>query len=98
MKRNYVTIILIVLVVVLCAFRFERRIHPAARRGIRIVLVHNCTNEEALRQLGDDRQIVVTNHADGSIWIDETPFTASAVGPELSKIFDYRSLKLVWFI
>jgi hypothetical protein len=61
------------------------------------VLVLSCTNEEALRQLGDDRQIVVTNHADGSIWINETPFTASTIGPELSKIFENRSLKLVWF-
>jgi hypothetical protein len=52
------------------------------RRGIQIVLVHSCTNEEALRQLGDDRQIVVTNHADGSIWINETPFIASTVGPD----------------
>ena len=37
------------------------------------VLVHSCTNEEGLRQLGDDRQIVVTNHADGSIWLTSSP-------------------------
>jgi biopolymer transport protein ExbD len=61
-------------------------------------MVHSCSDEVAFRELGDDRQIIVANYADGSISINETPFTSATVGPELAKIFESRRLKLVWFI
>jgi biopolymer transport protein ExbD len=98
MKRHYITAALTVIAVALIAFRLT---HPKQRptpRGMQTALVHDCTNEEAWRTLGDDRQIIVTSHADGSLSINQTPFTSSTVGPELATIFEYRSLKLVWYI
>jgi biopolymer transport protein ExbD len=98
MKRNYLTIILIVIVVVLSGFRFHHRAIRPPQYGIPITLVHNCSNEEALRELGDDRQIIVESNAEGSISINGMHFTSSTIGSELAKIFQSRSLKLVWFI
>ena len=98
MKRNYRTTVLVLIVIAVLAFRLLHRTVKTTQYGIPTVLVHNCSNEEAFRELGDDRQIIVSNHADGSIWINQTPFTPSTVGPELAHIFQFRSLKLVWFI
>ena len=98
MKRKFVTIILLIIVAAILTLRSDHRTLRPSQYGIQTVLVHNCSYEESFRELGDDRQIIVTNHADGSISINETPFTSSTVGPELAKIFQYRSLKLVWFI
>jgi hypothetical protein len=60
--------------------------------------VHPCSNEEAFHELGDDRQIVVNSTDGDRIAINATPFTLTNIGPELEKIFDYRDLKLVWFV
>jgi biopolymer transport protein ExbD len=98
MKRNYFTVSLVVVLVALSVFRFRHRMVRSQHYGIQIALVHNCTNEEALRELGDDRQIIVNSHADGSMLINGTSFTSSSVGSELAKIFQYRSPKLVWFL
>jgi biopolymer transport protein ExbD len=98
MRRSYLTIILTIILIGLSIFRFRQRSVRSAPHGIRVALVHNCSNEEALRELGDDRQVIVESHPDGSMSINGTPFSASSVGPELAKIFEYRSLKLVWFL
>ena len=98
MNRRYITAALTVIAVALIAFRLTHRKHLSPPHGLQAVLVHDCSNEEAFRTLGDDRQIVVTSYADGSLKINETPFTASSIGPELEKIFQYRSLKLAWYI
>jgi biopolymer transport protein ExbD len=98
MKRNHFTISLIVILAVLSVFRFCHRAAIRPQYGMPISLVHKCNNEEALRELGDDRQIIVNSHADGSMSINGMAFTSSSVGPELAKIFQYRSPKLVWFL
>jgi hypothetical protein len=98
MKRHSITAALTLLAVVTIAFRVTHRKQHPIPHGFRTVLFHDCSNEEALREFGDDRQIIVTSHADGALSINETPLTSSAIGPELAKIFEYRSLKLVWYI
>jgi hypothetical protein len=98
MKRHYITAALTLLAVTLISFRVTHHKQHPTPRGFQTVLFHDCSNEEAFRELGDDRQIIVTSHADGSLSINQTRFPSSAIGPELAKIFQYRSLKLVWYI
>ena len=98
MRRNYVTIALAIVAAAVLVLRLHHREHRVAQYGIPTVLVHSCSDKEAFRVLGDDRQIIVTNHPDGAIWINQTPFTSATIGPTLTKIFEFRSLKLAWFI
>ena len=98
MNRRYITAALTVIAVALIAFRLTHRKHVSPPHGLETVLVHDCSNEEAYRELGDDRQIIVTSQADGSLSINATPSTASSIGPEMEEIFEYRSFKLAWYI
>lgn len=98
MKRQFITATLTLIAAALITFRATHRKPHPTQLGFQVVLFHDCSNEEALRELGDDRQIIVISHADGSLSINETPLDSSAIGPELAKVFQYRSLKLVWYI
>ena len=82
MNRRYITAALTVIAVALIAFRLTHRKHVSPPHGLETVLVHDCSNEEAYRELGDDRQIIVTSQADGSLSINATPSTASSIGAE----------------
>ncbi|MGD0796262.1 MAG: hypothetical protein ABR910_00940 [Acidobacteriaceae bacterium] len=97
MKLSYSTTAMLI-VTALAVLRLHHGVLRAPLYGMRVALVHDCTNEEALRELGDDRQIIVESNAEGSISINGTPFTHSTVGPELDKIFESRTPKLVWYI
>jgi hypothetical protein len=73
MKRHYITAALTLIALALIAFRVAHRKHLSPPHGLQTVLVHDCSNDEAWRTLGDDRQIVVTSHADASLSINQTP-------------------------
>jgi len=98
MKPRRSTLILLAIATALFAFRALHRKTNIGFHGISVSLVHNCSDNDALQMLGDDRQIVVTTKPDGSSLINETPFTSSTIGPELAKIFNSRSIKVIWFI
>lgn len=98
MKLYRRTAILLLLIACIALWDLAHRSKKVSAQGLQVALLHPCTNEEAFRELGDDRQIVVTSIDSTRVDINATPFVLTTVGPELEQIFAYRELKLVWFI
>jgi hypothetical protein len=97
MKRYIRTVVLALAAVSVLAWRLHRVKHPDPPRGLPVLLAHTCSWQESFRQIGDDRQIIVTDGSPGRLEINYMPFDEVGLRREFALIYETRAEKLAWF-
>ena len=81
----------------LLTWRLHRVNHQDLPRGLPVLLAHTCSWQESFRQIGDDRQIIVTDGDPGSLAINYMPFDEVGLRKEFALIYQTRAERLAWF-
>lgn len=96
MRKYWRTLLLVLVLSSVLGWRFVH--HSAHALGLPVVFTHPCDLAEAMREIGDEREIVVEAKPDHVLQINGHVFSVADAARELNEIFEHGRTPRIWFL